>query len=484
MELKKEAFSGMVWVFVDYFLVKGVSFIGSLILARLLMPSDFGIIAMISIFITLGNIFLDSGLSSSLIRNFKNNTEDYSTVFFTNVIFGIGIYIFFYIAAPYIAVFFNQEILINVIRVYTLVFILTSFSSVQMSILIKQMKFKKITLLNLPSVVLSLTVGIVMALKDYGVWSIVFMYITNQLVLSIGLWVSANWYPKLIFSKNKFLYHYNYGYKLLLSSILNGTTTNLYNAVTGKFYSLNTTGNFERAFMLNNYPLMVLSQIIGKVTFPLLSSIQNEKERFIRVFKRLVPFTFFINAPLMMILSACSAPLILTLLGDKWSEAIPIFEILCFGGIFYTLQALNVNVLKAYGKTDYILKGEVFLKILMVFFSGIGLFIGFKYFLWSIVLNSFLTLLVNMFYCSKIISIPVREQIKLMLPIFILSLLTFFIIRLELYILDNYTSLKEIFKLSVSLIFGGSFYVFLSYIFKMSVLEEIVIVIKEKIFNK
>lgn len=484
MQLKKEAFSGMVWVFVDYFLVKGVSFVGSLILARLLMPSDFGIIAMISIFITLGNIFLDSGLSSSLIRNIKNDSVDYATVFFTNIVFALCIYIFFYITAPLIADFFNQEILIAVTRVYTLIFILSSFSSVQMTVLIKEMKFKKIAILNLPSVFIGLTVGIIMALNGYGVWSIVFLYLTNQFVLLIGLWLSSNWYPKFVFSKSKFFHHYNYGYKLLLSSILSGITTNLYNAVTGKFYSLKTTGNFERAYTLNNYPLMVLSQIIGKVTFPLLSSIQNERERFNNIFAKLIPFTFFLTAPIMMIFSANAKPLILILLGEKWSEAIPVFEILCFGGLFYTLQALNVNVIKTYGRTDYILKGEIFLKVLMVMFSGTGLLIGFKYFLWSIVLNSFLTLLVNMFYCRKVISFPIKRQLKLMLPIFLLSLGTFFLIRLELYYLEVYTSLNELYKLIISVVFGGVFYLLASYLFRIPILSEIVLFIKEKNYKK
>jgi O-antigen/teichoic acid export membrane protein len=377
MQLKKEAFSGMVWVFIDYFLVKGVSFVGSIVLARLLMPSDFGIIAMIAIFMTFGNILLDSGLSSSLIRNNNNDDKDYSTVFFTNIFFGILLYVFFFIIAPIIASFFNQLILINIIRFYSIVFLLTSFSSVQMTILIKNMQFKKIAVLNVPSVILGLGVGVFMAINDYGVWSIISMYLVTQLVLSLGLWLSSEWKPNFIFSKDRFLYHFNYGYKLLLANFLSGTTTELYNVVTAKFYPLNTAGNFERAFTLNNYPLTILIQIIGKVTFPLLSKIQNDKQYLQEVFIKLVRFTFFVSAPVMIILSASAKPLILTLLGEKWSDAIPIFQILCLGGIFYTLQSLNINTIKIYGRTDYILKGEIFLKILMVLLSGSALLFGF-----------------------------------------------------------------------------------------------------------
>lgn len=480
MQLKKEAFSGMVWVFIDYFLVKGVSFVGSIVLARLLMPSDFGIIAMIAIFMTFGNILLDSGLSSSLIRNNNNDDKDYSTVFFTNVFFGILIYAFFYIIAPIIASFFNQTILINIIRFYSIVFLLTSFSSVQMTLLIKNMQFKKIAILNVPSVILGLVVGIFMALKDYGVWSIISMYLVTQFVLSLGLWLSSGWKPKFIFSKERFSFHFNYGYKLLLANFLSGTTTNLYNAVTGKFYELNIAGNFERAFTLNNYPLMILTQIIGKVTFPLLSKIQNDKEYLKEIFIKLVRFTFFVSAPLMIILSASAKPLILTLLGEKWKEAIPIFQILCLGGIFYTLQALNVNTIKIYGRTDYILRGEIFLKVIMIILSGSALLLEFKAFMWSIVFNSFLTLLVNMFYCGKVIEITVKQQLISMLPVFLIAIVTFGTIQLQLYFFENYTNLSEIFKLVFSLIVGVSSYLFLSYLFKVSTLMELVLFVREK----
>jgi O-antigen/teichoic acid export membrane protein len=480
MNIKNNAFDGMLWVFIDYFFVKGISFIGSIFLARILVPEDFGIIAMIAIFITLGNILLDSGLSSSLIRNKNNDDTDYSTVFFTNVFFGILIYIFIYILAPIIAEFFDQFILTDIIRFYSIIFLLTSFSSVQMTLLIKKMEFKKIAVLNIPSVILGLLVGIFMAGNNYGVWSVISMYLVTQLILTLGLWFSSDWKPKFVFSKNRFSFHFNYGYKLLLANFLSGTTTNIYNAITGKFYTLNTAGNFERAFTLNSYPLMILTQIIGKVTFPLLSKIQNDKQYLQEIFIKLVRFTFFVSAPLMIILSASAKPLILTLLGEKWNETIPIFQILCLGGIFYTLQALNVNTIKIYGRTDYILKGEIILKTVMIILSGLALLIGFKVFLWSIVFNSFLTLLVNMFYCSKVIEITVKQQLISMFPVFFIAIATFFLIQLELYYFENYTNLNEFFKLFFSLLIGVSSYLFLSYLFKIPALLESIKFIKEK----
>jgi O-antigen/teichoic acid export membrane protein len=481
MALKKVAINGMFWVFIDYFFVKGLSFIGTIILARILMPSDFGLIAMISIFITIGTVLLDGGLSSSLIRNKNNNHEDYSTVFYTNIISGISIYLLFFLLAPFISIFFEYGILTKLIRVYTITFILSSFSSVQMSILIQKMSFKKIAFLNLPGTIIGLSVGIIAALNGMGVWSLISMYLVTQMSLSIGLWISSDWKPTFIFSNSKFKYHFNYGYKLLLSNLLSGTTTNINAAVVGKVYPINTAGFFERAYMLNSYPLMILTQIIGKVSFPLLASVQDEKERVLIVFKKLVRHTFFVNAPMMLILSACAEPLILFLLGEKWVGAVPIFQILCFSGMFYTLQALNVNMIKTYGRTDYILRGEIYLKLFMVISIGISVFISFNTFLWSIVLNSFLTLIVNMYYCGKVINSTIKDQLFTILPIFLVSLLTFLsVIYLSRYI-DSLNFSNGI-KLIILAFFGTIFYLGASLLFKVkSALELKTLILNHKI---
>lgn len=465
MSLKKAAFSGMIWVFADTFIVKGISFIGSIILARLLVPSDFGLVAMISIFIAIGTVLLDSGLSSSLIRNVNNDERDYSTIFYVNIIFSIILYIFFFLVAPFIAKFYDQSILISLIRIYCISFFIAALTSVQMTILIKQMEFKKIAVANIPGVIIGSVVGILMGYNGYGVWSIIGMYLTNQFILLIFLWFMSDWKPQLLFSKDKFKYHYNFGYKLFISSLIGNIFGNIYNVVIGKFYSLNTTGNFERGFMFNQYPVIVLTQIIGKVTFPLLANIQGDKERLRAIFIRLVNFTFFITAPVMLVLSASAKPLILLVLGEKWSGVIPIFSVLCFGGLFYTLQALNVNILKIFGRSDYILKGEIFLKIISISIVISAALISFNFLLWSIVLNSFLTLMVNMYYCSKTVYLPMKEQLRSMFPILIISLLTFLLIK----ILLNFLSGKVVMLLELFLgfFFGFILYLTLSYIFKI-----------------
>lgn len=469
MSLKKEAVLGMVWVFADAFIIKGISFIGSIFLARLLIPSDFGLIAMISIFISIGTVFLDSGLSSSLIRNNNNDECDYSTIFYINIFLSCIVYVFFFITSPLIAEFYNQEILILIIRVYCISFFIGALTSVQMTILIKEMKFKKIALINIPGVIIGSFIGILMAYKDYGVWSIIGMYLTNQFILLVIIWIVSDWKPKFIFSFKKLKYHYDFGYKLFISSIITSIFGNIYNVIIGKFYSIKTTGNFERGYMFNQYPLIVLTQIIGKVTFPLLANIKEDEDRFREIFIKLVNFTFFITAPIMLILSACSKPLILLVLGEKWSGVIQIFSILCIGGIFYTLQALNVNVLKIFGRSDYILKGEIYLRSINLILVICAALISFELLLWSFVLNSILTLLVNMYYCNITLGVTINEQLKSIFPILIISLATFLLIRTFLFLFSN--NLSSLTELFLSIIIGFICYITLSYIFKIQSLK-------------
>ena len=268
MTLLKQTFSGMIWVFIDYFLLKGISFICAILLARLLTPSDYGLIAMIAVIMTIGILIVESGLSSSLIRNFNNEENDYSTVFFYNLFLSLLLYTIFFILAPFISDFYDQPELTSLIRVYCISFIFIALNSVQTCILVKKMQFKKLTLLNIPGIILGNSVGLFMGLNGYGVWSIVGTYLCIQFFHTIALWFGSKWRPKLLFSSKKLKYHLKFGNKLLISSLITGVYSNIYNIMLGKYYPLQTTGFFERAFTLSQYPLIVLTQITGKVSYP------------------------------------------------------------------------------------------------------------------------------------------------------------------------------------------------------------------------
>lgn len=477
MDLKKQAISGMFWVFIDTFLLKGISFIGTILLARLLLPEDFGLIAMISVIIVIGVIVVDSGLSSSLIRNSKNSSVDYSTVFFANIFFSLILYICFFFLAPFIAEFYCQESLISLIRVYSLCFFCSAFSSVQTAILIKDMQFKKIAYLNFPGSIVGIIIGLTMGNYGYGVWSIVGMYLGTQSFQMITLWMGSSWKPKLEFSFDKLIYHYQFGLKLLFSSLLTSVLSNIYNVVIGKFYSLKTTGYFDRSNTLSQYPVTILTQIIGKVTFPLMSGIQEDKERLRLIFEKLVNFTFFVTAPIMFGVSAVSRPLILLVLGKEWLPAAPMLQIICFGSVFLTLQALNVNVLKTYGRSDLILSAEIYLKIVLIACVFIAFFYGLYAIIWCTVINSFITLLVNMYCANKVIPFSIKDQLINIAPVFLISIsMYFFIIFLQEYS-RNLSPFVELIILSLS---GFVFYINFSYLLKVPSLFFLLDLIKNR----
>ena len=242
MSLKIQTISGAIWTFADSFLVRGLSFVANLILARMLGPREFGLIGMIAIFIAIGISLIDSGLSASLIRTKNVSDEDYSTVFVINLLFSVCIYGLIFVIAPYIAMFYEQDILTNLIRVYCLGFIITAFTAVQLAILNREMKFKKITKINAPATIIGIVVGLVTAYNGFGVWSIVWMYLTTQACFSVFIWATSNWKTSWKVSRSKLKFHYNFGYKLMLSGLIDEIFKNSYNVIIGKYFNAQTLG--------------------------------------------------------------------------------------------------------------------------------------------------------------------------------------------------------------------------------------------------
>lgn len=464
MDLKKKTILGMFWVFIDNVFLKGFSFVGTLILAKILSPDDFGLIAIITIFVSIGAIIIDSGLSSSLLRNKNNDEADYSTVFYTNLLLSILMYLIVYLLAPFIADFYKHKLLINIIRVYSLSFIITALSSVQVIVLIKKLEFKKITYLNMPGIILGNVLALMMGYNGYGVWSIVFMFLLPQIFQTIIFWFGSGWMPKLIFSTEKLKYHYLFGYKLLITSLVSCFVSNFYNLIIGKIYPLKKLGYYDRANSFSQYPLIILTQIIGKVTLPILSEIQDDKEKFVVIFKKLLDFSFFITAPIMFGLSAASKPFIMTLLGENWLPAVPVLQIVSLGGAFYTIQVLNMNVIKIFGRSDLVLKKEILINVFFALSVFISYFFGFYALMWSIVLNSVFTTIVNMHFSNIVIDFSIRSQFKTLYLILISSLLMYLVMYLSQMVLSPIMS--PIFEL-ISLAFIGMItFLTFSFIFK------------------
>jgi len=475
MSLKQKALSGIKWTFVDTFVVKGVTFIAMLFLARWIGPDEFGLVGIMAIFMGIGTSLVDSGLSSSIIRTPDTTHLDYSTVFFMNFSMSILIYGILFFTAPFIASYFEQESLTLLVRIYCLSFMISAFSAIQIAILTKELRFKRLAVLNLPSVCLGVSVGLLLGYFDYGVWSVVFMFLSTEVCYSILLWLSSEWKPKFEFSKDKLKHHLNFGYKLSISGLLDITYKNIYNILIGKYYPLAVLGHFERAKQLNSYPSTILTSIVGKVTYPLLSKIQGDKDQISAVYKQLLQISFFITAPIMLGGAAIAEPLFDILLGKEWVGAAKYFQILSIASMLYPVHAFNINILKVYGRSDLFLKLELIKKVL----ASICLIIGFQFgimgIVWAVVVSSVLALLVNTYFSSKLIDFSFIDQIKSLLPSLFISSLTFLLMFRVVFWMNDFSSVLQ---LIIASIIGGAFYLVINYLKKGGVLFQVLKLMK------
>src|SRR5690606_2453408 len=320
-------------------------------------------------------------------------------------------YLIIFVGAPFIATFYKQPVLTTLVRVYALSFIIGALSAVQLAILNNRMEFKRIMKQNMPGTIVGVTTGVTLGYLGFGVWSIVIMYLTTQTIQSLVLWIRSDWKPTFVFSRERARFHFGFGYKLMLSGLLATVFQNIYNIIIGRFYSVRELGYFERSKAFNDYPVNILTSVMTKVTYPLLSSIQSEKERISQVYRKIMRLAFFVTCPLMFGAAAIAYPLFDLVLGKEWVAAVPYFQILCLSSIFYPIHAFNLNVFKVYGRSELFLKLEVVKKILIV----IGLVIGFQFgimgLVWSSVICNYLALFINTYYSSDMIDYPSKKQL-------------------------------------------------------------------------
>ncbi|NJB72647.1 O-antigen/teichoic acid export membrane protein [Saonia flava] len=477
MSLKQKTVYGILWTFADAFLVKGLSFVSMLLLARWLGPNDFGLIGMLALFIGIGTSLVESGLPASLIRTKKTDNIDFSTVFYMNMAMSLVVYTLLFFIAPYIADFYGQQILVNIIRVYCISFIISAFSTVQLTILQKEMKFKKITLLNVPSTILGVLVGLCLGYNDYGVWSIVAMYLTTQVILSFLLWSTTNWRPSFTFSIEKLQYHYKFGYKLMLSGLLNIVFNNSYHVLIGKYFPLQTLGYYERAQRFNEYPSITITGIVEKVTYPMMAKLQDDKQKLSVIYRKMLRLAFFITAPLMLGVAAMAQPIFEIVLGEEWLPAVPYFQILSIAYMFYPIHAFNINVLKVFGRSDLFLKLEIIKKIIIV----VGIVVGFQFgilgLVWSGVLTSFLALLVNTYYSSQLIDYSTKKQLLDMVPILVLAVSA---CLLMYCVVDGFNNYQNGVQILSATFLGTLFYLSIHSLIKKSPMYDLLAIIKDR----
>ncbi|MBF9253849.1 lipopolysaccharide biosynthesis protein [Pontibacter sp. 172403-2] len=438
MSLQKQTISGLFWTFSQRFSVQLINFGVSIIMARVLLPADYGLIGMLSVFMAIGSSLMDSGLSSSLIRTPNADQKDYSTVFFINIIGSIFIYVILFFSAPFIASFYDQEILTPIIRIYTISFIISAFVGVQSTRLTKEMDFKTQMKIQIPSVIGGGILGVILAYLDYGVWSLVWMNLFQSFLSAVQHWIYSGWRPNFLFDKERFKYHFSFGYKLTLSGLLDTIYNNIYNLIIGKFFPVAYLGYYTRAKSLQQLPVQNISTALNKVTYPMFSSIQHENEKLKMAYKKLMQQVLFWIAPTMILLGVIAEPLIRFLLTEKWVPAVPYFQTLCAAGILYPLNSYNLNILKVKGRSELFLKLEIIKKAFITVGIIVAIPFGIYGLLYLQVIISFVAYFINSWYSGKMIGYPMTEQVKNVAPMIILAAL----VGVLSWLIDKYVLLQ------------------------------------------
>ncbi|WP_035673117.1 lipopolysaccharide biosynthesis protein [Flavobacterium sp. 83] len=479
MSLKKELISGFFWTYLQQFSSQLINFSISIVLARLLLPEDFGTMGLIYIFITIGHVLIDGGLTLSLIRTLDADEEDFSTVFFTNI--GVSVFVYFltFVAAPFIADFYKLEMLINIIRVFALTFIISAFSSVQSAILSKNMQFKTQMLIAIPSIIASGIVGITLAFFDFGVWSLVWASITQNGIGTLQLWFYNDWRPKKVFNKIKFLKHLQFGYKLIITGVFDAIFVNIYPIFIGKTFSIKEVGFYTQAEGLKQLPISNVAGALSKVTLPLFSKIQNDNQKLKEAYSRITQLVLFITTPILIFMSVLANPLLLFLYSAKWVFAAPYLKILCFAGILPTINGYNINILNAKGKSDYILKIEVLNKIFLVALILIFYKYGIYVLVWTKLVSTIFSYLLNSYFCGKEINTSLLDQITSIIPVLSLSVLSGFVVQ-TIYTGLNVFQIPLFLKLLIPSFVGIIVYCGLIFIFKKKLIEELKLVVNAK----
>ncbi len=479
MSLKKQAISGVKWTGIQQIGMSVIGFVISVILARLLSPEEFGLIAMIIVFVGIGNILLNAGMGASLIRT-ENLTEvDFSTVFFFNLFISILLYILLFFFAPYVALFYNQPELISLMRWLNLIIIINAFTIIQRTRLTKILDFKTQTLISIPAILIGGGIGIFMAMNGWGVWSLVGFQISKALANTILLWHHLRWIPKPVFDIKKFKYHFNFGYKLSLSNLLDTIFDNIYSIVIGKFFPAVQVGYYQRAQSMQMYPVRSASTILNRVTYPLFSKIQNDNKKLKDVYKKILQINMFIMAPVMILLGVLAQPVFLFLFSEKWLPAVPYFQILIPVAILYPLHSFNLNILKVKGKSELYLLLEIIKKIIIVIAIVIGIGFGIKGLLYGSVIVAIIGFFVNSHYSGKLINYGTLQQIKDIRLIVLYAITS----GGSIYLLKNYLLTffqSPLIIISIGLTGGLLIYLSLSHYGKLPIWKDLTNIIKRK----
>ena len=463
------------WSSIDRFTTQGIQFVFSILIARLLLPSDYGVVAMLGIFLAVSQTFVDSGFGMALIRKIDRTDTDFSTVFYFNIAVGLFFYAVLWLASPYIAAFYDIPLLEDVTKVVALTLVFSSFSGVQSAKLTIAIDFKTGAKISVTVTLLSGAVGLWMAYRGYGVWALVVQSVSGSLMRTALLWLFVRWMPKLVFSWRSFREMFSFGSKLLTSRLLDTVYNNVYTLVIGRCFSSATLGVYSRADSLAQYPSFNLTSVLQGVTFPVLCSIQNEPERLADIYKRFLRLSAFVVFPLMVGLAAVADPLIRLLLTDRWVGAIYLLQIVCFAMMWYPIHAINLNLLQVKGRSDFFLKLEVIKKIQGVIVLCATIPLGIVAMCYGRIFGSLLSLVWNTYYTRKLIGYGYWAQMRDLLHILVHALVMGVIVWGVVQWLET-----PWLQLVAGILLGAAYYVGGAMLLRFDELRELVSLVRKK----
>lgn len=470
---KKIVFKNFIWRFAERCGAQLVTFIVSIVLARILAPEDYGTIALVTVFTTILQVFVDSGLGTALIQKKEADDLDFSSVFFFNFAVCLILYIGMFIAAPFIAEFYNDSSLTSVVRVISLTIVISGVKGIQQAYVSRNMMFKRFFFSTIGGTIFSAVFGIVLAYQGFGVWALVAQQLTNTAIDTLILWLTVKWRPKLMFSWNRLKTLLVFGWKLLVSALLDTCYNNLRNLIIGKMYSSADLAYYNQG---DKFPKVIVTNIntsIDSVLLPTMSSAQDDRERVKNMTRRAIKTSTYVMAPLMMGLAFCSVPIVHLVLTDKWLPCVPFLRIFCVTYMFYPIHTANLNAINAMGRSDWFLRLEVIKKIVGMAILLSTMWFGVMAMAYSLLLSSVLSQIINSWPNRKLLGYGYLEQIRDIAPAIILAV----IMGICVYFI-GYIPLPTIVTLIIQIVAGAIIYIVLSAILKLEEYEYLTGMIK------
>lgn len=456
-----KVFSNFIWRFAERCGAQLVTFIVSIVLARILTPSDYGTIALVTVFTTILQVFIDSGLSTALIQKKDADDLDFSSVFYFNFVICIILYLIMFVSAPFIADFYKDSSLVSIVRVISLTLIISGVKGVQQSYVSRHMLFKRFFFSTLGGTIFSAVLGIIMAYAGFGVWAIVFQQLSNNAIDTLILWITVKWRPIKKFSWSRLKNLLSFGWKMLASSLLDTVYNNLRNMIIGKLYTSADLAFYNQG---DKFPKLIVTNINTSIDSVLLPTMSNEQDNHVRVkdmTRRAIKISTYIMAPLMIGLAFCAKPIVQIVLTDKWLPCVPYLQIFCISYLFWPIHTANLNAIKAMGRSDLFLKLEVIKKFMGMILLLITMNISVMAMAYSLLISGLISQVINSWPNRYLLKYSYIDQIKDILPNIVMALImggfVYFI---------SYLNLPILVSLVVQISSGGIIYLMLSILTK------------------